>query len=78
LLEVKHTHDHYPPSTTFAYDADGNMLNDELGQRLHYDSQGRLFDVETASGNLTSQPLRRAQSLGINHTGRGRRDVALL
>jgi len=55
LLEVKHTHDHYPPSTTFAYDADGNMLNDELGQRLHYDSQGRLLNVETASGNPASQ-----------------------
>ncbi|MGV8864271.1 MAG: RHS repeat-associated core domain-containing protein, partial [Pseudomonas sp.] len=55
LLKITHSHKHYPPSTTFAYDADGNMLNDELGQRLHYDSQGRLLNVETASGDPTRQ-----------------------
>ncbi|WP_051414861.1 RHS repeat domain-containing protein [Pseudomonas sp. QTF5] len=48
LEKVTHTYleGGYPESQTFEYDADGNMLNDERGQRLSYDSQGRLLSVK--------------------------------
>jgi len=55
LTEVTHSHADYPDSTAFAYDEDGNMLNDEAGQTLSYDSQGRLLGVETASGDSVSR-----------------------
>ncbi len=41
----------YPASQSFAYDANGNQLNDELGQQLHYDSLGRLLKVTSADGS---------------------------
>jgi RHS repeat-associated protein len=46
LAGVSHTHPSYRPQRVeFKYDRNGNMLNDEQGQRLRYDSQGRLLDV---------------------------------
>jgi len=41
----------YPASQTFAYDANGNQLNDELGRHLHYDSLGRLLKVTCPDGS---------------------------
>lgn len=41
----------YPGEQTFAYDDDGNQLNDEAGQRLRYDAQGRLLEVTSADGS---------------------------
>ncbi|MFD2643536.1 RHS repeat domain-containing protein [Pseudomonas japonica] len=41
----------YPGRQSFAYDDDGNQLNDELGQQLRYDSLGRLLEVTSPDGN---------------------------
>lgn len=56
LLQVTHTYTAggYQASQAFDYDADGNMLNDEDGQRLSYDSQGRLLTVKGATGDAPS------------------------
>ncbi|QXN52770.1 hypothetical protein [Pseudomonas fluorescens] len=44
MLKVTHTHPSYlPQSVEFEYDANGNMLNDEQGRSLQYDSQGRAW-----------------------------------
>ncbi|MFH7345507.1 RHS repeat-associated core domain-containing protein [Pseudomonas syringae pv. tagetis] len=43
------------PSVSFAYDKDGNMLNDEQGQQLIYDSQSRLMSVRNGSGLSVNQ-----------------------
>ncbi|WP_286919621.1 hypothetical protein [Pseudomonas sp. UBA6753] len=40
LKNATHTHPDYLPSMDFAYDDDGNMLNDELGHKLRYDESG--------------------------------------
>ncbi|QXH52981.1 hypothetical protein KSS94_07605 [Pseudomonas fakonensis] len=54
LIKVQHSHDDYQPKTVdFSYDDDGNMLNDEAGNRLVYDAHGRLQQVLDAGG----QPL---------------------
>ncbi|MFA1029387.1 YD repeat-containing protein [Pseudomonas syringae pv. helianthi] len=45
----------YLPSVSFAYDKDGNMLNDEQGQQLIYDSQNRLMSVRNGSGLSVNQ-----------------------
>ncbi|WP_201188770.1 RHS repeat domain-containing protein [Pseudomonas fluorescens] len=45
LKGLTHTHASMPSEVSFRYDLNGNMLNDELGHRLRYDSQGRLLDV---------------------------------
>ncbi|WP_306218744.1 RHS repeat domain-containing protein, partial [Pseudomonas sp. Pse1] len=51
LLKVTHTHPSYlPQSVEFEYDANGNMLNDEQGRSLQYDSQGRLVAVSDRHG----------------------------
>ncbi|WP_419735438.1 RHS repeat-associated core domain-containing protein [Pseudomonas sp. COR18] len=39
----------------FEYDANGNLLNDLKGQRLHYDSQSRLLEVRAANQQPVSQ-----------------------
>ena len=43
----------YPPRIDFTYDADGNLLRDEVGRILAYDSLGRLISVSAPgeSGN---------------------------
>lgn len=53
LLSVSHDHASYSAYQAFDYDADGNMLNDEQGQRLIYDTQGRLLRVDAAEGGHT-------------------------
>ncbi|WP_449124185.1 RHS repeat-associated core domain-containing protein [Pseudomonas viridiflava] len=56
LIRVSHSHALYKPQTTdFNYDDDGNLLNDERGQQLAYDSQGRLLSVHSDSGDTLSQ-----------------------
>ncbi|QCY12720.1 RHS repeat-associated core domain-containing protein [Pseudomonas sp. MPC6] len=51
LKSVSHSHPSYVPQCIeFKYDLNGNMLNDEQGRHLHYDSQGRLLDVSPALG----------------------------
>jgi RHS repeat-associated protein len=66
LLQVTHTYTAggYQASQAFDYDADGNMLNDEDGQRLSYDSQGRLITVKGATGDA---PLSQYRYDGHNH-----------
>lgn len=60
LTKVTHTYTEggYPGSQDFHYDADGNQLNDEQGQALEYDSQGRLLTVTSADGNRTTAAYR--------------------
>ncbi|WP_218646699.1 RHS repeat domain-containing protein [Pseudomonas umsongensis] len=60
LLKVTHSWPEggYPAERTFGYDTDGNMLNDEQGQRLIYDSYGRLVNVEDPSGQHTLSTYR--------------------
>ncbi|PPA04132.1 hypothetical protein C4E44_10655, partial [Pseudomonas sp. MWU12-2312b] len=55
LSSVIHTHTAggYPASQSFEYDDDGNMLNDQHGKRLIYDSRRRLIEVLEASGQQT-------------------------
>lgn len=40
----------YPPRIDFTYDADGNLLQDEVGRILRYDSLGRLVSVSIQAG----------------------------
>ena len=53
LLSVSHDHTNYTAYRAFDYDADGNMLNDEQGQGLIYDTQGRLLRVDAAEDGHT-------------------------
>jgi RHS repeat-associated protein len=51
LVSATHSHaDYQELKTDFNYDPDGNLTHDELGQQLHYDSQGRLMGVDAADG----------------------------
>lgn len=47
----------YPGEQTFSYDDHGNMLNDEQGRALQYDSLGRLQRVIDADGETTVEYL---------------------
>jgi RHS repeat-associated protein len=55
LVRITHRHPHYPQSIDLDYDEDGNLLHDENGQVLSYDSQGRLLRVSDSSGKIVSQ-----------------------
>jgi RHS repeat-associated protein len=55
LVRITHTHENYPRSIELEYDEDGRLKHDENGQRLNYDSQGRLLRVTDSSGNTVSQ-----------------------
>ncbi|HKS11417.1 MAG TPA: RHS repeat-associated core domain-containing protein [Pseudomonas sp.] len=47
----------YPAEQTFSYDDHGNMLNDEQGRELEYDSLGRLRRVIEVDGEVTVEYL---------------------
>ncbi|MDN4548024.1 RHS repeat-associated core domain-containing protein [Pseudomonas sp. C32] len=66
LIEVTHTFTEggYTARQKFEYDADGNMLNDEQGQRLRYDSLGRLLEVKDSGDQ---QFISRYRYNGHNH-----------
>lgn len=53
----------YPASQAFEHDAEGNLLNDEQGNKLVYDDHGRLSEVQRASDG---QPLHRYRYDGHN------------
>lgn len=53
----------YPASQAFEHDAEGNLLNDEQGNKLVYDDRGRLSEVQRASDG---QPLYRYRYDGHN------------
>lgn len=55
LVKVTHSHPHYPSACELEYDNDGNLVRDETGQTLHYDSQSRLVKVTDADGNDVTQ-----------------------
>ncbi|WLG99817.1 sugar-binding protein [Pseudomonas beijingensis] len=55
LVRITHTHEDYPRSIELEYDEDGRLKHDENGQRLNYDSQGRLLRVTDSGGNTVSQ-----------------------
>jgi RHS repeat-associated protein len=44
----------YPPRLDFTYDPDGNLLQDEAGRILGYDSLGRLISVSAQEGETTT------------------------
>lgn len=44
-----------PKEQTFSYDELGNMLNDECGNALYYDSLGRLQQVQDANRTVAAQ-----------------------
>lgn len=69
LVRITHRHPHYPQSIDLDYDEDGNLLHDEQGQALSYDSQGRLLRVSDSSGKAVSQYRYDAHNhlLGITH-----------
>ncbi|WP_158247445.1 MULTISPECIES: RHS repeat-associated core domain-containing protein [unclassified Pseudomonas] len=71
LIEVTHKHPDYPPSCKLEYDGDGNLLQDENGQTLHYDSQGRLLRVSAADGTTVSHYRYDAHNhlLGVTKAG---------
>lgn len=73
LLEVEHSHPHYPAKCVLEYDADGNLTRDENGQTLQYDSQGRLLRVTDSDGLTASQYRYDAHNhlLGVKHGGQG-------
>ncbi|TCP69980.1 RHS repeat-associated protein [Pseudomonas putida] len=49
LREATHTlQPDYPARQAFSHDDDGNLLNDEQGNRLRYDPVGRLVEVRSA------------------------------
>ncbi|WP_339492434.1 RHS repeat domain-containing protein [Pseudomonas sp. EA_15y_Pfl2_R67] len=51
LLGASHSHPDYQQlESRFSYDPDGNLEHDENGLRLRYDSQGRLVQVTTPTG----------------------------
>lgn len=43
------------PIPPFEYDANGNLLNDEAGRRLRYDTQSRLLSVTDASSQVLTE-----------------------
>jgi RHS repeat-associated protein len=49
LVEITHNHAAFPALEQYAYDADGNLLNDHQGNALNYDSLGRLLGIAAGS-----------------------------
>ncbi|QGG75655.1 RHS repeat-associated core domain-containing protein [Pseudomonas syringae] len=54
LLGITYRPPRGTPDPTFRYDANGNQLDDEHGNRLYYDSQSRLLRVEKPAGEPIS------------------------
>lgn len=46
LSRITHDGARYPGEIVLAYDADGNLVQDDQGRTLHYDGLGRLTTVE--------------------------------
>lgn len=64
LKQAKHSlQPDYPVCQTFEHDAEGNLENDEQGNKLVYDDHGRLTEVQRASDG---QPLYRYRYDGHN------------
>lgn len=64
LKEVNHTlQPDYPARQAFEHDGDGNLLNDEWGNKLVYDDHGRLSEVLHAD---SGQPIYRYRYDGHN------------
>ena len=64
LKQAKHSlQPDYPVCQTFDHDAEGNLENDEQGNKLVYDDQGRLSEVQRASDR---KPLYRYRYDGHN------------
>lgn len=64
LKRVEHSlQPDYPASQTFEHDAEGNLLNDEQGNKLVYDDLGRLSEVQRANDG---SPLYRYRYDGHN------------
>jgi len=51
LLRIVHGRPEYGPPVSFAYDDDGNVVNDGLGRVYGWDGAGRLDSVTRADGN---------------------------
>ncbi|WP_434681193.1 RHS repeat-associated core domain-containing protein [Pseudomonas sp. R1-18] len=58
MVQVSHTHPSYPATIDFSYDDDGHMLNDEHGNRLRYNDQGRLIEVRNAANDASVMTCR--------------------
>ncbi|HEK1692212.1 TPA: hypothetical protein SMR48_003463 [Pseudomonas putida] len=64
LKRVEHSlQPDYPASQVFEHDAEGNLLNDEQGNKLVYDDLGRLSEVQRANDG---SPLYRYRYDGHN------------
>lgn len=50
LARIAYTPARATPDPVFSYDLNGNQLQDELGRRLSYDSQSRLREVQSPTG----------------------------
>lgn len=57
LIRITHSHPDYlaEGDLEFEYDENGNLVQDETGQTLHYDSQSRLIKVTGTDGTDVSQ-----------------------
>ena len=55
LQRIAYTPDRASGNPEFTYDANGCQQQDERGQRLIYDSQNRLLNVETPAGQTASR-----------------------
>ena len=71
LIRITHSHPDYvlEGEIELEYDENGNLVQDETGQILHYDSQSRLVRVTGTDGQDVSQYRYDAHSslLGVKH-----------
>ncbi|WP_286914297.1 MULTISPECIES: RHS repeat domain-containing protein [unclassified Pseudomonas] len=76
LTKVTHTlQEDYPAEQGFSYDARGNMLNDEQGRTLEYDSQGRLQRVLEADAHELVRYLYDGHNQLLASVHNGQREV---
>ncbi|WP_223113802.1 RHS repeat-associated core domain-containing protein [Pseudomonas syringae] len=55
LLSIEYVPSRTTRDPTFSYDRNGNQLNDESDNSLHYDSQSRLLRVDDVADRLISE-----------------------